>query len=198
MTQDSRALLTGSLSFFPPLEVLQWIGHHCGEGLLVFDIPSGWRAFHGRLSIHFKNGKVLSLRLDKNSTERRRINRALASEPSSGTLGGLLVERKMIHNSELRYGLSLQETIGRKGSPPPLGEILQGLGLLAPDALAGSLKDLGISYFAELFLCQQGCFAVYQGKLEKPFLPIDERIDHILLRAAHYADQAPQSEEVFV
>ncbi len=191
MKHNNRALLTGSLSFFSPQEVLQWVGHHGGEGLLVFDIPADWRAFHGRLSVHFKEAELVSLRLTDPHSEERSVRKSICSSPAPGTLGGLLVDRKIILNSELRYGLSLQETIGQKQKPPLLGEILQGLGLLSPDSLAGSLKDLAVSYFAELFRCQRGSFAVYRGQLEKPFLPVNERIDHILLRAAYDADQAP-------
>jgi hypothetical protein len=111
-------------------------------------------------------------------------------QPRRGTLGAVLLEKKLIDPGELRYGLAVQEKLrGQEDPAPLLGEVLQGLGLLTSGALDEALKDLALLRLAELLSCRAGGFSVIPGRHRPPFVLVEQRVDHLLLRAAHLADE---------
>ncbi len=201
MTGHNGALLTGSLATFQAQDVLQWMGHHPGEGVLVFEIPKGQGSFHGSLGVHIRAGVALSVKtgiahpsLPGNAgpepgSSCRAAAPAHALEPQIGTLGAILLKRRIIASGELRYALALQWMLRHKRSALPLGGLLQRLGLLVPEVLEGVLKDLALHRLAELFDCNNGRFTLFSGSQLPPFLPVGERLDRLLLRVAHLVDQ---------
>ena len=179
-------LLSGSLAVFQAQEVLQWMMHYPGEGILSFEIPIDQYAEPYRLELHLRRGEVLALH---EGSPVRAAQSAPTLQPHLGRLGALLVEKELIAPGELRYGLGLQEIVRRRQESSPLGEVLMTLGFLDAEALDGALRDLALRKLAGLLSQASGRFSFRRGSLPPPALPVGQRLDHLLLRVAHLADQ---------
>lgn len=179
-------LLSGSLAAFQAQEVLQWMMHYPGEGILSFEIPIEHFAEPYLLELELRRGEVVSLR---EGLPAHASKQAPTLQPHLGRLGALLVDRELIAPGELRYGLGLQEIIRRRQEASPLGEVLMTLGFLNAEALDGALRDLALRKLAGLLSQTSGTFHFRRGSLPPPALPVGQRLDHLLLRVAHLVDQ---------
>jgi len=193
-------LLEGSLGAFQAGEVLQWLTHHPGETTVEFR-PAGAGSGPGRIAVHVCDGVARALKLDGGAAAPRRpggrgrSSRSAGHDPDvlaprSGALGALLVERGALGVGELRAGLGLQQLLAEKGQQRPLGNILADLGFVDSGLVDQLLREQALLGLADLFQCDAGEFAIYPGPPEPPVLALGERIDHLLLRVAHAADQA--------
>jgi hypothetical protein len=208
---DSTLLLCGSLAVFPAQEVLQWLAHHSGEGVLRFDVPAGEAPFHGSLGVHVHDGVVVSVKpgdtgwvARENAKPRFRTAGqvkpsepdplpqscvpAAALQPKRGTLGAILLEKNLLTIGQLRYGLAMQRMALRRKAPPRLGDLLEKLGFVSRESIEDALKDLAAFRLAELCCCSEGQFTLLEGGQTEPCLPSGERVQYLLLRAVHIAD----------
>ncbi len=197
-------LLSGRLEAFQPAEVLQWLAHRAGSRVVRFrpDPPQPGRP---PIALHVVDGIARGLRrdedrpqppdapgVDRASEEAHPRGRAPVPArdclPRPGALGGRLVDRAWLSPGELRLGLELQRWERRKNDGRPLGRVLTGLDLLAPERLAAVLREQALDGLTALLTYRRGGFVVYAGELDPPVLPIDERLEPLLLRVAHRLD----------
>ncbi len=176
---SDRRLLSGDLSIFPATQVLQWMTHYPGEGVLTVMRPSGsWEA-----RIHVRAGEAISLQTRGSAPED-----TPSLVPRDQALGGVLLKQGSVSLTQLRGGLALQQNLRGAGKGRLLGELLRGTGALDAPALDRALHALALGHLAALFIPSPGRFELRGGGLKPPTLPLNERIDRILLHAACLAD----------
>jgi Domain of unknown function (DUF4388) len=183
-----KILLTGSLAAFSPHEIMQWLCHHPGEGMMRFEIPADQVLPRGVAAIEFDNGWLKAIQVEPIVPLSQTPAQQECPGPLKDHIGGLLVAHGTLSPGDLRYALLHQEMLRRQQKFLLLGEVLGQLGLVEPDRLREQLKELGIQTLAALILCRRGRFTVTAGRLMMPYLTISERLDHILLQAAQLSD----------
>ncbi len=204
MPRSEGIALSGSLAVFSAHEVLQWLVYHVGETVIAFELPEGLEVGRGILSVHVDDGSVRSLKTtgfvplasaDDASPPASTPGVAMPTtpapflQPRRGTLGSVLIEKKLIDPGQLRYALALQRVKREKENVTLLlGEVLIDMDVITSDGLEVALQDLALLRFAELFNCKEGSFNVVPGRQPPPFVKVEERVDRLMLRAAHLAD----------
>jgi hypothetical protein len=161
----------GNLATMSLTEILQWLGNA---------------------------GKTGTLSIERNKVVKRILVRegrviACASQEPADMLGHFLVSRGKISEETLRKALGLQET-----QRIHLGRILVATGTLSEDDLRQLLEDKAQETIFGLFDWDDAEFRFADGETAGPnILPVNMRVEDILLRGAQRWDEIQQFRTVF-
>jgi len=163
--------LQGSLSTMPLPDLLQWIAAVRKTGTL--ELLRG----KGSKRILFREGRVA----------------ACASDEPADRLGHFLVSRGRITVAALRDALAKQESSGKH-----LGALLVESGLLTEQDLAHHLEAKAEETLISVFDWHDAAFTWHEGSLPEGYvLPLNLRVEELLLRGARRHDEAKRIEAVF-
>jgi hypothetical protein len=163
--------LQGSLSTMPLPDLLQWIAAVRKTGTL--ELVRG----KGSKRILFREGRVA----------------ACASDEPADRLGHFLVSRGRITVAALRDALARQESSGKH-----LGALLVESGLLTEEDLARHLEAKAEDTLISVFDWHDASFTWHEGALPEGYvLPLNLRVEELLLRGAKRHDEAKRIDAVF-
>lgn len=163
--------LQGSLSTMPLPDLLQWIAAVRKTGTL--ELLRG----KGSKRILFREGRVA----------------ACASDEPADRLGHFLVSRGRITVGALRDALAKQESSGKH-----LGALLVESGLLTEQDLAHHLEAKAEETLISVFDWHDAAFTWHEGALPEGYvLPLNLRVEELLLRGARRHDEAKRIDAVF-
>ncbi|HEX5043056.1 MAG TPA: DUF4388 domain-containing protein [Candidatus Polarisedimenticolaceae bacterium] len=163
--------LQGSLSTMPLPDLLQWIAAVRKTGTL--ELLRG----KGSKRILFREGRVA----------------ACASDEPADRLGHFLVSRGRITVAALRDALARQESSGKH-----LGALLVEGGLLTEEDLAHHLEAKAEETLISVFDWHDATFTWHEGALPEGYvLPLNLRVEELLLRGAKRHDEAKRIDAVF-
>ena len=163
--------LQGSLSTMPLPDLLQWIAGVRKTGTL--ELARG----KGSKRILFREGRVA----------------ACASDEPADRLGHFLVSRGRITVAVLRDALAKQEASGKH-----LGALLVESGALTEQDLAHHLEAKAEETLISVFDWHDAAFTWHEGALPEGYvLPLNLRVEELLLRGARRHDEAKRIDAVF-
>lgn len=163
--------LQGSLATMPLPDLLQWIAAVRKTGTL--ELVRG----KGSKRVLFRDGRVA----------------ACASDEPADRLGHFLVSRGRITEGTLRDALARQETTGKH-----LGALLVESGALSEEDLAHHLAAKAEEMLLGVFDWSDASFTWHEGALPEGYvLPLNIRVEELLLRGAKRHDEAKRIQAVF-
>jgi len=163
--------LQGSLSTMPLPDLLQWIAAVRKTGTL--ELVRG----KGSKRVLFREGRVA----------------ACASDEPADRLGHFLVSRGRITVAALRDALARQEASGKH-----LGALLVESGVLTEQDLAHHLEAKAEETLISVFDWHDASFTWHEGALPEGYvLPLNLRVEELLLRGAKRHDEAKRIDAVF-
>ena len=163
--------LQGSLTTMPLPDLLQWIAAVRKTGTL--ELVRG----KGSKRILFREGRVA----------------ACASDEPADRLGHFLVSRGRITVAALRDALARQEASGKH-----LGALLVESGVLTEQDLASHLEAKAEETLISVFDWHDASFTWHEGALPEGYvLPLNLRVEELLLRGAKRHDEAKRIDAVF-